>query len=277
MFSALPLRPSRPPLCIACAGDAGPCGAPLCRELAGQEALAGRSTGASCPPGLLGGVFPTTGPARCEWSGALKFRRAVFRVRRPSWPAQAWHRMRPARAPGRALSCRFPGPRSATGPPSAGLAHAHVLADAAPAGGPGSRWQTALERSGDPRGRRVGARARAEAEWPAVRGGGDLIPGAAGKEPPLRALASSTDVVTNGARRSAACTKGAAGQRAPGTSTADRIRPDGRRRLTPPPGRARLIRREGTSLGWVSRHHQGGPDAHRDQGGANWQSLTTFD
>jgi ComF family protein len=186
MFSAL-ISLLAPPLCIACAADAGRA-APLCRECRAELACSVR--GWVVPAGCWA-AFPYDGP------GGAMVRALKFGGRIPIADAMAAQLVSHA-PPDLLAGTLVPVPVHARHRRSRGLAHAYVLADAL-SRRTGLLMTDCLERSGDPR-PQVG-RGRRER----MAGVSGAISLRAGVVPPQRVLLVD-DVVTTGATI-AACTK----------------------------------------------------------------------
>jgi ComF family protein len=169
-----------PPLCIACAGDAGRAG-PLCRECRGELARSARTAGQTGP---CWAAFPYDGPAGAMVR-SLKFggRIPIAAVMAAQIAAQA--------PPDLLCGTLVPVPVHAAHRRRRGMAHAHLLAEAL-----GDRTGLAvadcLERVGDPR-PQVG-RGRRER----MAGLAGAIAVRSGTEPPVVAVLVD-DVVTTGA------------------------------------------------------------------------------
>ncbi|MFL5839196.1 MAG: ComF family protein [Thermoleophilaceae bacterium] len=186
MFSGL-ISLLAPPLCIACAGDAGRA-APLCRECRAELSRSAR--GRNAPAGCWA-AFPYDGPA-----GAM-VRALKFGGRVPV--ADVMAAQLASHAPPELLAGTLvPVPVHEQHRRRRGLAHAHVLAEAL-SRRTGLVIADCLERSGDPR-PQVG-RGRRER----MAGVAGAVSVRRGSEPPAQALLVD-DVVTTGATI-AACGK----------------------------------------------------------------------
>jgi predicted amidophosphoribosyltransferase len=170
-----------PPLCIACAGDAGRA-APLCRECR-AELMGSVRHAPDAPAAGVWAPFPYEGPA-----GAL-VRALKFGGRLPVADLMAAQVASNA-PPGLIAGSLVPAPVHPSHRRRRGLAHAEVLAEAL-ARRTGLTVHDCLERTGDPR-RQVGRSRRERRSGPA--GSIGLRPGGV----PVRALIVD-DVVTTGA------------------------------------------------------------------------------